>query len=100
MKVRLMFLIPFLLAASKASAELTKCLDQIGHVRYVSNNDAEKKSLMGKGFQCEVILRDPTSEEVKARNQAIKRNYQEQVRETARFLDDVEAARKKPKQNR
>jgi hypothetical protein len=122
MKKRHLMFIIYVLSFSQANAvSLIKCVDDIGRVFYEETTSKNGKALMSV-MACEDLSKHPSSEDLQQRTQNLLENktgqereealarlnrieasihvqqeeaaYRIKVRETAKFLDDVGAARK------
>lgn len=81
---------------------VTKCVSTSGIVRYLESYSSrqEIQSLIsGDGYSCKEVIRGWTDKEIKEsakqERELAREAYNRRVRETAKFLDDVEAARKR-----
>jgi len=94
MKKVLIFIIS-VFCFSQANANVMKCKDLEGHVYYTADKNTVKKYIK-KGMPCESVVRTRkiTAEERLQLKKEAEARYREKVRATAKFLDDVEAARK------
>ncbi|MEI6133274.1 MAG: hypothetical protein WCQ41_10700 [Bacillota bacterium] len=104
-------LLLYTLGFSQVYAEIIKCKDVSGSIRYVSNEtqqgQQEIQSLKDQGMTCENIdNRTPEQkiidakvykERLKIENELARERYNDTVKATARFLNDVDEERKKNK---
>lgn len=121
MKKYVMFIVS-IFSFSQADAGISKCVDESGTIYYADHASKAGNELMSI-LACENISKNPSAKELQQRTQKLfekktdqeraetlarlnktnalihlegeKASYRIKVRETARFLDDVEAARKR-----
>ncbi|MCD2453814.1 DUF4124 domain-containing protein [Methylicorpusculum oleiharenae] len=85
-KILNIFLILF---CSDVHAEIFKCYDHSGHVYYTDKPENSPPCKYKK------VEREPEEIRIERERREYIKEYREKVRNTARFLDDVEAARKR-----
>jgi hypothetical protein len=82
-----------------ADVRLTRCKDGDGR-DYYSDDENIVKQYVIKGLDCkELVFETESQEDFEKRVRGLRKLdrliYEQKVRETAKFLDDVEAARKR-----
>ena len=109
MKKQYLMLIISVLSFSQGNAAIIKCLDSSGRLWYKDSNTEdglrEIREMINNGLTCENFdKRSPEQKlkdekklkaQIQLETKLAKERYYENVRATARFLDDVDAARKR-----
>lgn len=104
-------LLLYALSFSQVHAEIIKCEDVSGLVRYASTQTQQGKqeiqSLKDRGMTCDnldkrtpeqkLIDANAYKERLKIENELARERYRDSVRATAKFLDDVDEERKRNK---
>lgn len=99
------------LSFSQVHAEIIKCKDASGRIRYASTEtpqgQQEIQSLKDNGMECDNLdKRTPEQKRIDAKaekeqlrieNELARERYKDEVRSTAKFLDDIDKERKKNK---
>lgn len=110
MKKQIVLLL-YTLGFSQVHAEIIKCKDVSGLVRYASTEtqqgQQEIQSLKDKGMACDNIDKRTSEqklidtkaykERLRIENELARERYNDTVKATAKFLDDVDEERKKDK---